>query len=158
MLGIFSWTYLSSVDPLWISISSTYFLLGCLFFFVYLFILRELGDRGWEWVCVGGTERERENPKQAPHCQRRAWCGAQTCELWDYDLSWDQELDTNLLSHPGTQSFYWVVLLTWIVLYMFKCESFLGDKFVCMFMRDVRSLVFLTMSLSGFGMRIMLTW
>ena len=28
----------------------------------------------------GGRERERENPKQAPYCQHRAWCGAWTHE------------------------------------------------------------------------------
>ena len=38
-------------------------------------------------------EREKENPKQALHCQRRAWGGAATHEPWDHDLSWNQELD-----------------------------------------------------------------
>ena len=42
---------------------------------VYLFILRET-----EAVQVGEgqTEKETENPKQAPHCQLGARCGAQT--------------------------------------------------------------------------------
>ena len=39
----------------------------------------------------GQRERERENPKQGPSCQRRAQCGAQTHELLDHDLSPNQE-------------------------------------------------------------------
>ena len=48
-----------------------------------------------------GTERERENPKQALCCQCRAWCGAQSHELWDHDLSQNQESEAYWLSHPG---------------------------------------------------------
>ena len=51
-------------------------------FFLSLFILREQ-------VGEGQRERERENPKQASHCQCGAWCGAQTQEPWDHDLSWN---------------------------------------------------------------------
>ena len=55
------------------------------FFFVYSFILRE---RERESMSRGEAEREggRENPKQAPHCQRGALCGASThkCEI----LTW----------------------------------------------------------------------
>ena len=42
----------------------------------------------------GERERERENPKQAPHCQSRALCGAQTHKPQDHDLSRNQESDT----------------------------------------------------------------
>ena len=50
----------------------------------------------WERESRGGAERdkERENPKQAPHCQRRDPWGVQTHKLWDHDLSQKQELDT----------------------------------------------------------------
>ena len=60
----------------------------------------------------GGAEREREreNPKQAPHCQHRAWCRAQSQEPWEHDLSQNQELTLNWLSHPGTPK--WKIL-TW---------------------------------------------
>ena len=48
-----------------------------------------------------GRERRREkNPKQAPHCQHRAWWGAQSPELWDSDLSWNWELDAYLTELP----------------------------------------------------------
>ena len=39
-----------------------------------------------------GREGERENPKQAPSCQRRGPCGARTHEPRDHDLSQNQEL------------------------------------------------------------------
>ena len=52
-------------------------------FFQCLFILRESVSRG-------GTERERENPKQAPRCQHRAWHEAWSHEPWDHDLSRNQ--------------------------------------------------------------------
>ena len=38
-------------------------------------------------------EGERENPKQALHCQPRARCGAQSYEPQDHDLSQNQESD-----------------------------------------------------------------
>ena len=47
-----------------------------------LFILRER-----EWASTQEGQRERENPKQAPHWQHRAWCRAQTQEPGDHDLS-----------------------------------------------------------------------
>ena len=47
-----------------------------------------------EWVPAWGGNRERktENPKQAPHWQQRARCGAETHEQWDHDLSRSQTL------------------------------------------------------------------
>ena len=64
------------------------------FFFVYL----------WE------REKEKENPRQALHCQPRAWCGAQTHEPWDHDLSWSWML--NWLSYPDAPTFIFKVLST----------------------------------------------
>ena len=49
---------------------------------VYLFILRARESRGG-----AEEEMERENPKQALHCQCGASCGARTHELWDQELS-----------------------------------------------------------------------
>ena len=49
----------------------------CCCFKFYFFIF----ERDWNSVSGGGQrERERENPKQAPHCQHRAWCRAGTHE------------------------------------------------------------------------------
>ena len=70
--------------------------------FIYLFWERER-ERGsqsmhtWE----GQGERNGENPKQAPHFQQEARCGAQTHEPWDHDLSRNQRWTLNQLSHPG---------------------------------------------------------
>ena len=52
----------------------------------YLFILRETET---VQVAEGQREREREDPKQAPHCQ--------------------QSLTLNQLSHPGAPNFYFLV-------------------------------------------------
>ena len=49
----------------------------------------------------GGAERERENPKQAPRHQHRAQRRTRTHEPRGHDLSQNQELDTQPLSHPG---------------------------------------------------------
>ena len=54
---------------------------------VYLFILRERKQH------THAGEEERENPKQAPSCQRRAQQGAQTHEPGDHELSQIQESD-----------------------------------------------------------------
>ena len=48
-----------------------------------------------------GSERERENPKQALRGQRRARCGARTHEPRDHNLGQSQTL--NQLSHAGTR-------------------------------------------------------
>ena len=53
--------------------------------FTYLFLRERARERA--------REGQRENPKQAVCCQHRAQCGAWTHEPWDYDLSWNQELD-----------------------------------------------------------------
>ena len=47
--------------------------------FIYFEKEREHGQQRAE------REGERENPKQAPYCPRRAWCTAQTQERWDRD-------------------------------------------------------------------------
>ena len=67
-----------------------------LFFYVYLFLRETECERG------RGRERGRHRIRsrlQAPSCQHRAQCGAQTHEPWDHDLSWSRIL--NWLSHPG---------------------------------------------------------
>ena len=58
------------------------------FFHVYLFILRE------------GGQGERENPKQAPCCQRKARRRVGAHEPWDYDLSRDRESEAQLTGPP----------------------------------------------------------
>ena len=61
-----------------------------------MFILREReseskGEHMHKWE--RGETEERKNPKQAPHCQSRAQCGAGSHEPRDHDLSQNQELD-----------------------------------------------------------------
>ena len=72
-----------------------------LIFFKFIYLLRERGEGGREGG--GQRERERENPKQAPHCQHRAWCGTRSHKLWDYDLSWSWM--PNWLSTQAPQPF-----------------------------------------------------
>ena len=52
-------------------------------------------ERDRDCMSEGGAERgrERENPKQALHCQHRARCRVQTHKLRDGDLSQNQESD-----------------------------------------------------------------
>ena len=68
--------------------------------FKCLFIYFE-SERERERERAGEGQRERrENPKQVPHCQHRAWHGARTQEPWDHDLNQNQELDTYLTEPP----------------------------------------------------------
>ena len=53
------------------------------------------------YLLGGGVGRGRENPKQALRCQHRAQRGARTHELWDHNLSRNQEWTLNQLSHQG---------------------------------------------------------
>ena len=53
------------------------------FFYFFIYLILECAHIMGE----GQRETERENPKQAPHCQHRAWHEAQSHELWDHDLS-----------------------------------------------------------------------
>ena len=74
---------------------------NCFCFCVCLFLvyLPEWAER--EGASRGGAEKEeKENPKQAPHCQVE--CGAQTHELRDHDLSRSQTLSQ--LNHSGIPS------------------------------------------------------
>ena len=48
-------------------------------------------DREKTQVGEGERERETENPKQAPHCQHKAQCGAQTRKLQDHGLKSDAQ-------------------------------------------------------------------
>ena len=62
------------------------------FFFKFISLERErLTER----------DRERENGKQAPHCQRRTRSGAQTHEPRDHDLS--RSLESRRLADRATQ-------------------------------------------------------
>lgn len=54
-----------------------------------------MSDRG-----RGREGGERENPEQAPPCQRRVRCRARTHEPWGYDLSWNQGSDAWLTESP----------------------------------------------------------
>ena len=71
------------------------------FFLIFFFIFeREREERERASMSRRGTEREGDTGCQQAVCwQDWAQCGAQTHELWDYDLSWSQML--NRLSHPG---------------------------------------------------------
>ena len=72
----------------------------------------------------GGTEGdgERENPKQALHCLHGAWCEAQTWELWDHDLSQNQELDAQPAEPPGTpQLTHLTCTVQWVLGYPEMC-------------------------------------
>ena len=49
---------------------------------------------------MGEGRRERESPKQAPHCQHSPWRRAQSRKPWDHDLSWNQESYASLTEPP----------------------------------------------------------
>ena len=66
----------------------------CFFFKVYLFILREGCQEGQR-------ERERENPKQVPHCQQGGWCRGQTYKPWDMTWVKTRSQRLNHLSQTG---------------------------------------------------------
>ena len=70
-----------------------------------------------------GRERGRQNPKQALHLQHKAWCRAQTHELWDHELSRSWML--NQLSLPGAS--YPLILKTTLIIHcipMWTCVCF----------------------------------
>ena len=80
-----------------------YVIYSCYFkFWFSLFIYFE-GKSERETASRRGVESEGEKESQASclHCQRRAWRRAQIHELWDHDLSWNQELMLSGLSHRG---------------------------------------------------------
>ena len=61
---------------------------------VCVFIFESEMERQRACMWAREVQREkRENPKQVPCCQRRAWCGAWTHKPWDDDLSRNQESD-----------------------------------------------------------------
>ena len=75
---------------------------------MFILFLRET-ETECKWV--RGRERGRQrigSRLQALSCQHRAWCGAQTHELWDHDLSCSRTL--NRPSHPGALS-VWLLIL-----------------------------------------------
>ena len=66
------------------------------FFFNCIYLFCERGterERELAWVGKGQKEREREYPKQAPHCQCRAPLRAWSHEPCNHDLTRDQEPD-----------------------------------------------------------------
>ena len=74
----------------------SFFLSFFLFFFFFFFFVVVV--RAGE----GRAERKRDNPKQAPCCQRRAWSRAPSHKPWDHDLSWNQEFGPLTDCHPST--------------------------------------------------------
>ena len=108
-----------------------------------------------------GRERERERerliPKQAPHCQCRAHCGARTHELWDHDLSWNQESDAYPTEPPRCPASWFLGWGLNILLVKFKhllsiyiesklsmlinasCIIFVADVFMSLLLKQVFS-------------------
>ena len=76
-------------------------LLSFLKIFIEMFYLF-LRERETEYELGRGRERGRQNPQsrlQALSCQHGAWCGTQTREPRNHDLSWSRT--PNWLSPPG---------------------------------------------------------
>ena len=95
--------------------------LTCKSFFlnVYLFIHLER-ERKSIYTCMHasreGVERERENPKQAPCCQCRASCRAQSHKSWDHEIMTWAEIKNQTLyfnSLCGAQIEEWAVERLW---------------------------------------------
>ena len=75
--------YLTSIILHWITIwlpatSSSLHVITIIFLYFFKIIYLLIFERQTERPGEGQRERERENVKQAPHCQHRARCGAQT--------------------------------------------------------------------------------
>ena len=72
------------------------------FFFFFFFLSLFIWDRECACTSKEGTEREkdRENPKQAPCYQHRAWRWVRSHEVWYHDLSWNQESDAQPTEPP----------------------------------------------------------
>ena len=71
-----------------------------MFISLFIFERQREREREHERRRVRETGRHRIWSRlQAPSCQHRTRCGAQTHKLWDHDLGRSQML--NLLSHPG---------------------------------------------------------
>ena len=107
-------------------------------FFLSLFIYFERErERECVWALAGERprERKRENPKQAPPCQCRAWCGALSHKLWDHDLSRNPVSDTQLTKPPRHPEGY--ISMARSHLYFFFCElliSFMNYPICCQFL------------------------
>ena len=128
MLSSFSCVCWPSVCVLWRNVCYVFCQLKKKFFNVYLF----LRDRERQSTCRGGAEigRHRSWSRfQALSCQHRAWCRAQTHQLWDHDLSWSRKL--NQLSHLGAPdhfliglSVFWVLICIISSLYILDTNPF----------------------------------
>ena len=72
------------------------------FLFVYFLFKFIYFERERKW---GRDRGESKNPKQTPHHQHRAWCGARSHNPGNHDLSWNKELDTQPAEPPRYPSF-----------------------------------------------------
>ena len=52
------------------------------------------------WAWVGKGQKERKRILSRLYTQHGAYHGAQSHELWDHDLSWNQESDAYLIEPP----------------------------------------------------------
>ena len=89
-----------------------------IYILVFVYFKRECTCK---WV---GEGRDRENPKQALCCQHKAQCGAQSHELWDHDLSWNQKSDTQPTEparHP--LSYFFMLCEIRVQIPSFLCKS-----------------------------------
>ena len=97
-------------------------------------------------------ERERERGRergrhriwsrlQALSWQYGAWCGAQTREPWDYELSWSWTL--NWLSHPGSPITF-LIVTGFCPLWILWCRTFYFHSwFAHIFIKILENLSFL---------------
>ena len=73
---------------------------------VYLFIERERGWGGRERESTSQGEAGRQDPKQAPCCQRGTWCRTWTHEPWDHDLSRRKKLEAQHTEPPSVPTLH----------------------------------------------------
>ena len=83
------------------------------FFFTFIYF--------WETEHKWGRGRDRRRHRlpsrlQAPSCQHRARCGAQTQEPWDHDPSRSRTL--HRLSHPGAPPPFFLKIFFYIYLFL----------------------------------------
>ena len=103
------------------------------YFFLSLLILRER-EREGAHTCVREGQRERENPKQALHSRHKCQCMAWTQELWDHDLSQNQELDVQQTEPPRCPSQPLILsLLLWCYIFLSILDQSLRGPVKCAF-------------------------
>ena len=126
-------THCSIPFLLTVSLSVALFLFNC----IYLFWEREREK------VSGGGGTGRENPKQAPHCQHRAWHGAQTHERTNHDLSRNQESDAQPTEPPKDPCFC-VFIYLWPTVVLLIISSSVGAKCIVIMPVSFTSLHLLT--------------